>query len=99
MNKYATLTALFTAFHGTLPYEYDVTRVNGVGLEDTIVISKTGSEHAIYITANMPDDNDILDVTLYDDANDDEPVEIYQWDTNDPNLNLTDLIDYIKNSL
>lgn len=98
MSKNTTLKALFTSLHGTLPYEYDVTRVNGTGLEDTIVISKTGSDHTIYITANTIDDNTILDVTAYDDIYDD-PAEIYQWDANDPNLNLIDLITHIKDNL
>jgi hypothetical protein len=99
MNKNTNIRALFNTLHGSLPYEYDEKYVNGVGLEDTIAISKTSSEYAIYITANTPDDNGVFDVTLYDDILDDDPAEITIWDTNGPNLTLIDLIAYIENRL
>lgn len=99
MEDTKTLKFLFTALHGSLPYEYDVVRVNGEGLEDTITISKTNAEHVIYITANMSNDNDIFDINLYDDPYDDDPAETTQWDADDPTLNLIDLIAYIKKSL
>lgn len=99
MSNYTTLKTLFATFRGCLPYEYDEQYINGKDTDHSIVITKEDSERTVYITENTPDHNSILDVTLYDDANDDEPVETYQWDTNDPNLNLTDIIDYIKNSL
>lgn len=99
MSNRKTLKALFTALHGSLPYEYDEKYVDGVGIEDAIVISKTSSDRNIYITANMPDDNAIFDVTLYDDIYDDDPIEIYQWDADDQDLTLTDLITYIKKNL
>lgn len=99
MSNYITLKLLFTALHGSLPYEYDEKYINGANTEDSIAISKTGSEHTIYITANLPYDNNIFDVTLYDDANDDEPVEISQWDADDQDITLLHLIAYIENSL
>lgn len=99
MSKYTALKTLFTALHGSLPYEYDEKYFNGAGLEDAIIISKTNSERSIYITANMPYDNNIFDLTLYDDTYDDDPIEIFQWDTDDPGLTLTDLITYIEKNL
>lgn len=99
MNNYTALKNLFTALHGSLPYEYDEKYSNGVGLDDVIIISKTGSERSIYITENMPDDNNIFDLTLYDDTYDDDPIEISQWDADDKDLTLTDLIDYIEKTL
>lgn len=99
MSNNTAMKTLFTVLHGTLPYEYDMKYVNGSGPEDAIVISKTDSDRNIYITANMPDDNHIFDMDLYDDIHDDEPVEITQWDADDPNLTLTDLIDYIEKTL
>lgn len=99
MNNYTDLRSLFATLHGNLPYEYDEKYFNGAGLEDAIIISKTGSERSIYITENMPDTNVIFDVTLYDDTYSDDPIEISQWDADDPNLNLTDLIAYIKKTL
>ncbi len=99
MNDSATLKILFAAFHGILPHEYDEKYVNGVGLEDAIAISKNDTGPAIYITANTPNDNGVFNVTLYDDIYDDDPADITIWDTNDPNLTLTNLISYIKKSL
>lgn len=99
MSNRKTLKALFTALHGSLPYEYDEKYVDGNQTEASIVITKEGSERTIYITANKPDVNAIFDVVLYDDIYDDDPIEIYQWDADDPNLNLIDLIAYIEKSL
>lgn len=99
MSNRTTLKALFAALHGSLPYEYDEKYVNGATPEDFIVISKTNSERNIYITANLPYDNNIFDVTLYDDNHDDDPTEIYQWDADDQDLDLLDLIAYIERNL
>lgn len=99
MSNYTTLKTLFATLHGCLPYEYDEKYVNGANTEDAIVISKTNSERSIYITLNLPSDNNIFDVTLYDDIQDDEPVEISQWDADDHNLTLIDLIAFIERNL
>lgn len=99
MSNYTALRSLFTALQGTLPYECDEKYFNGAGLEDAIIISKTSSERSIYITENMPDNGNVFDITLYDDAYSDDPIEMLQWDTDDPKLNLTALIAYIKNNL
>lgn len=99
MSNYITLKTLFTAIHGSLPYEYDEKYSSGTGPEDSIIISKTGSKSSVYITENMPDDNAIFDLTLYDDTYDDDPIEICQWDADDPDLSLTDLIAYIEKNL
>lgn len=98
MSKYTTLKTLFATLHGCLPPEYDEKYFNGAGLEDTIIISKTNSERSIYITPNMPYDNNIFDLTLYDDTYDDA-IEISQWDADDQDLNLLDLIAYVEKSL
>lgn len=99
MSNCTTLKTLFTAIHGSLPYEYDEKYSNGTGPEDAIIISKTGSKYSIYITENMPDDNAIFDLALYDDTYDDDPIEICQLDTDDQGINLTDLIAYIEKNL
>lgn len=99
MSNYTALRSLFAALQGSLPYEYDEKYFNGAGLEDAIIISKTNSERSIYITENTPDDNVIYDVTLYDDAYDDDLIEILQWDADDPDLTLTGLIAYIEKNL
>lgn len=99
MSNYMTLKTLFAALHGSLPYEYDEKYINGVDAEDFIIISKTSSERSIYITENLPYDNNIFDLTLYDDAYDDDPIEISQWDADDQDLTILNLIAYIEKSL
>nr|UVX95718.1 MAG: hypothetical protein [Bacteriophage sp.] len=99
MSNYTTLKLLFTALQGSLPYEYDEKYFNGAGLGDAIIISKTSPERSIYITENLPYDNNIFDITLYDDTYDDDPIEIWQWDADDQNLTLLDLIAYIEKNL
>lgn len=99
MSRYTALKTLFATLQGTLPYEYDEKYFNGAGLEDAIIITKPNSERSIYITANMPYDNNIFDLTLYDDTIDDDPIEISQWDADDQDLTLLDLISYIEKSL
>lgn len=99
MSNRKTLRALFTALYGSLPYEYDEKYVDGIGIDDSIVITKDDTERTIYITANKPDDNVIFDVTLYGDIYDDDPTEIYQWDADDQDLTLIDLIAAIERSL
>lgn len=99
MSDYTALRFLFAALHGNLPHEYDEKYFNGAGLEDAIIISKTSSGRSIYITENMPDDNNVFDITLYDDTYDDDPIEICQWDADDQDLTLTDLIAYIEKNL
>lgn len=99
MSNHITLKTLFTTLHGSLPYGYDEKYFNGAGLEDAIIISGTNSERSIYITENMPHDNNIFDLTLYDDTYDDDPIEISQWDADDPDITLIDLITYIEKTL
>lgn len=96
MSNRKTLKALFTALHGSLPYEYDEKYINGANREDTIGISKTSSDRNIYITANSPGDNAIFDIAIYDD---DAPVETTQWDADDQDTTLIDLIAYIEKNL
>ena len=99
MSNYTALRFLFASLQGNLPYGYDEKYFNGAGLEDAIIISKTSSERSIYITENMSDDSNIFDITLYDDTYDDDLIEILQWDADDPDLTLTDLIAYIEKTL
>ena len=95
MSNHTTLKTLFATLRGTLPYEYDGLYTTNNNTGPNIVITKKDSERTIYIAQNTPDDNGIIDTTLCDG----EPVETLQWDTNDPNLNLIDLITYLEKSL
>lgn len=92
MNKNDNIHILFKTLTDTLPYEYTEELTDD---ENTIVITKEDSDYDIYISPDCPDTDDFEVVVNYGD----EPVEIYQWNTNDSNSNLTDLIAYIKNSL
>lgn len=92
MNKNDNTPILFKTLTDTLPYEYiEELTDNGT----TIVITKEDSDYDIYISPDGPDTDDFEVTVSYGD----NPVETYQWDANDPNSNLTDLIAYIKNSL
>ncbi len=92
MNKNNNIHILFNILTGTLPYEYDERLTNN---ETTIVITKENFDRDIYISSDSPDTDDFEVIVSYGD----EPVEIYKWDTNDPNLNLINLIDYIEKAL
>nr|UVX84572.1 MAG: hypothetical protein [Bacteriophage sp.] len=92
MNKNDNIHILFKTLTDTLPYEYTEGLTDN---ETTIVITKEDSDYDMYISPDGPDTDDFEVIVSYGD----EPIEIYQWDANDPNSNLTDLITYIKNSL
>lgn len=94
MSNHTTLTTLFAILRDTLPYEYDGHYTNGNNMDPNIAIYKKDSERTIYITTNTPD-NDIFETALYDG----NLTETSQWDTNDPNFNLINLIDYIEKTL
>lgn len=92
MNKNDNIHILFKTLTDTLPYEYTEELTDN---ENTIAITKENSDYDMYISQYDPDADDFEVIVNYGD----EPIEIYQWDANDPNSNLTDLITYIKNSL
>lgn len=92
MNKNDNIHILFKTLTDTLPHEYTEELI---GNETTIAITKEDSDYDIYISPDVPDTDDFEVITNCGD----EPIEIYQWDADDPNSNLTDLITYIKNSL
>lgn len=92
MNKNDNIHTLFKTLTDTLPHEYTEELTDN---ETTIVITKEDSDYDMYISP-AGHDTDNLEVTInYGD----EPVEIHQWDDNDTDTNLTDLIAHIKNSL
>ncbi len=92
MNKNDSLHILFKTLVDTLPYEYTEELTDN---EATIVITKEDSDYDMYVSQDGHDTDDFEVIVNYGD----EPIEIYQWDANDPDSNLTDLIAYIKDSL
>lgn len=93
MSNDTTLKTLFATLHGCLPYEYDI-HSTGKTTDYSITISKKDSNRTIYVTPNTHDNDDTLDLTLYDDTYGDKPLETLQQDTN-----ITDLLTYIKKTL
>ena len=91
MNKNDNIHILFKTLTDTLPYEYTEELTDN---ETTIVITKENSDYDIYLSPDSPDTDDFEVTVSYGD----EPVELYQWDANDQNSSLTDLISHIKNS-
>lgn len=87
MNKNDNIHILFKTLTDTLPHEYTEELTDN---ETTIVITKEGSDYDMYISPDGPDTDDFEVTVSYGD----EPLEVYQW-----NSNLTDLIAYIKHSL
>lgn len=92
MNKNDNIHILFKTLTDTLPYEYTEELTDN---ETTIVITKEDSDYDMYISSDSSDTDDFEVTVSYGD----ELVEIYKWDTNDPNPNIIDLIDYIKKAL
>lgn len=92
MTKNDNLHLLFKILTDILPYEYAEELTDN---ETTIVITKEDSDYDMYISPDVPDTDDFEVVVNYGD----EPVEICQWNANDPNSNLTDLIAYIEQNL
>lgn len=96
MKDRTTLTALFTALNGTLPYEYDKLYADYGDAYPGILISKKDSGTTICIVPDTPHDDGIVDTITYDN---DTETETLQWDTNDPDFNLLDLIGHIEKTL
>ena len=92
MSNYTTLKTLFTALTDTLPYEYTEELTDN---ETTIVITKEDSDYDMYISPDSPDTDGFEVVVNYGD----EPVEIYQWDADDQDPTLLDLIAFIEQNL
>lgn len=90
MNKNDSLYVLAKTLADTLPYEYGIRLTDH---ETTIALGKEDSDCIMYISPDGPDADDFEVTVSYGD----EPVEVYQWNANSPNSNLTDLITDIKN--
>lgn len=96
MKNHTTLTDLFTALNGTLPYEYDKLYAAYGDTYPGILISKKDSETTICIVPDTPHDNGIVDTVTYDN---DTETETLQWNTNSPDFNLLTLISHIEKTL
>lgn len=90
MNKNDNIHILFKTLTDTLPHEYTEELTDN---KTTIAITKEDSDYDIYISPNGPDD---FEVTVNCG---DEPIEIYQWDADDQDLTLLDLIAFIEQNL
>lgn len=100
MSNCTTLKTLFTALRGSLPYEYDEKLIAN---EDTIILTKEGSDNIMYLTVDTDDTDDTDDVIAigYDDPNRGyfvEYVPIYQ-SSEDEQIPLDTIIDNAKHCL
>lgn len=104
MDKNTNIQTLFRILNGCLPYEYDEKLVTN---EDTIIITKEDSDHAISITLNNNDNTDNTDdpddviAIGHDDPNRGYFVEyepIYRSSENEQ-IPLDTIIDNIKHNL
>ena len=94
MSNCTTLKTLFTALRGSLPYEYDEKLIAN---EDTIILTKEGSDNVMYLTV---DTDDVIAIG-HDDPNRDyfvEYVPIYQ-SSKDEQIPLDAIIDNAKHYL
>lgn len=89
---------LFSIINGCLPYEYDVTLLNGHDGAYGIIIVKEGSDHIVQITPS--EHNNTCTVLVWADGdNPDTDGEGYQWDLDSPGLTLADILANIKHCL
>lgn len=97
MSNYTTLKTLFTALQGSLPYECDEKLVTN---EDTIILTKEGSDNIMYLTLDSDDTGDVIAIG-HDDPNRGYFVEyepIYR-SSEDEQIPLDTIIDNVKHYL
>lgn len=99
MNKNTNIQTLFHILNGCLPYEFDAKLVTN---ENTIIITKEGSDDTMSITLNNNnDDPDDVIAIGHDDPNRGYVVEyepIYR-PSEDEQIPLNTIIDNIKHNL
>lgn len=98
MNNKDNTRNLFSIINGCLPYEYDVTLLDGHGRTTNILIVKEDSDHIMQITPNKHDNT----YTVLVWADGDDPAtdsEAYQWNLDSPDITLDTIITDIKNRL
>lgn len=90
MNKHDNIHILFKTLTDILPHEYTEELTDN---ETTIVITKEDSDYDMYISPDDPDTDD-FEVTI---SYGDEPVEIFQWNIDSPDVTLDTITTDIKN--
>lgn len=101
MNKNTNIQDLFHILNGCLPYEYDEKLIAN---EDTIILTKEGSDNTMYITLGNDDDDDDADDVIaigHDDPNRGYFTEyepIYR-SSEDEQIPLDAIIDNVKHHL
>lgn len=96
MPKNDNLRILFKTLTDILPYEYDEKFIPDDRFESIITITKEGSSRIMYISTDMFDPDDFA-VSVYDDDNDDNPLENFYWVTEKPETTIGTIISDIKN--
>lgn len=98
MNKHDNLHTLFKTITDILPYEYAEKFVHPDRFEPSITITKEDSSRIMYISTDTHDPDD-FEVTVYDDENDDKPLENFHWTTGKPETTIETIIADIKHHL
>ena len=96
MNKNDNIRTLSASLNGCLPYEYD--QKLAAGTQDTLVITKEGSDLTMYISPDENNDDEFIMTYGYDDPNRGRFVEyepIYR-SSEDEQIPLDAIIDNIK---
>ena len=92
MDKNDNIHILFKTLTDILHHEYTEELTDN---ETTIVITKEDSDYDMHISSDGPDTDDFEVVVNYGD----EPIELYQWNADDQDPTLTDLIAFIERNL
>ena len=95
MNKNANLHILFGILAARLPYEYDEKFLDGRPTEASIVITKKDTTRIMYISVDVLNDDDFA-VSVYDDDDDDKPLETLHWITDDPKTTIESIVSSIE---
>lgn len=95
MNKNDTLHILFTSLNGCLPYEYDEKFTNN---ETTIILTKAGSDHTMYISPDEYNSNDLVAAVTHNDPtqNHHEEYETLYWTSDDEQIPLDTILAEIQ---
>lgn len=89
---------LLNTINGCLPYEYDMTLLDGHGRTYGILITKKDSDHIMQITPSEHDNT--CTVLTWTDGNDPTTDgETYQWDLDSPDSTLDGILADIQNRL
>lgn len=96
MNRNASLYILFGILSARLSYEYDEEFIDGSPTEAGIIITRKDATRIMYVSVDVSNDDDDFVVSVYDNYNDDKPIETFYWITSDPKTTIESVISSIE---